>query len=500
MSFAVLTDVTDASGRRLLSTALLDAVLLRDSSTKSMRLAEPCKRAARVLDVNPTVLTALRWLFRDSANPAVGIERPEGEASLPTISRSSSPPSRSRGPWRRPSPYRLSGRHSVMAETAAWQRYRASRRCPRASVGHANRRPLIDLGTPAARFGLNRFRWQVSCSIVRYALHRLSVIIPNYNYGRFLGDAVRSALAVDWPNVEVIVVDDGSTDDSLAVLDEFLGNVILLTQNNAGPRLACNRGFKESSGDAVIFLDSDDMVEPSIAREVAAVWQSNVTKVQVQMRRVDHEGKPRGRVFPNYVNPPDPEQIRHWMTTTSAYPTPPGSGNVYSRRFLERLFPIDERCGDATDSACLAAAPYLGDVITVVKPLVRYRVHDSNRSALLADGHRFAQQIDRARQRELYAQEVSGRGGQQGLPRDLRALRRGRHLLQMRVAELRLRSSEIRPIDGDSRSTMILDSFATVSAPGPESMLYRLCVTAWCLLVLTAPKWMATKLVRLRFR
>jgi cellulose synthase/poly-beta-1,6-N-acetylglucosamine synthase-like glycosyltransferase len=188
-------------------------------------------------------------------------------------------------------------------------------------------------------------------------MQRLSIVLPNYNYGAFIGEAVESALSVDWPDVEVIVVDDGSTDDSLDVLHGFGGRIRVITQENSGPRVACNRGFAESSGDVVIFLDSDDVLAPSIAREVAHVWRPGISKVQVQMRRIDREGSAAGRPFPAYRFTPTPQQIRHWMTTTAAYPTPPGSGNVYSREFLERLFPLDDRCGDATDSAAWLRRP-----------------------------------------------------------------------------------------------------------------------------------------------
>ena len=77
---------------------------------------------------------------------------------------------------------------------------------------------------------------------------RLSVVIPNYNYARYIGRAVSSALAVDWPDVQVVVVDDGSTDESLQVLDPFRSRITVLQQENAGPRVACNRGFAVSTG------------------------------------------------------------------------------------------------------------------------------------------------------------------------------------------------------------------------------------------------------------
>jgi glycosyltransferase involved in cell wall biosynthesis len=325
-------------------------------------------------------------------------------------------------------------------------------------------------------------------------MKRLSIVIPNYNYGAFVGEAVESALAVEWPDVEVIVVDDGSTDDSLGVLRGFGDRIVLVAQENAGPRVACNRGFAESHGDVVIFLDSDDVLEPSIAREVAQVWRPGISKVQVQMRRVDGVGRPQGRPFPTYRFTPTPQQVRRWMAATSAYPTPPGSGNAYAREFLEKLFPLDDRCGDASDSACLAAAPFLGDVVTVPKPLVRYRVHGSNRSGLRGDPRRFTRQIERACQRDRFAREVTGGANADCLP-----LRRGRHLLQMRVAERRVCAGRP-PLPGDRRSRMMWDSIANLFAPGPESAAHRLAVSAWCVATLVAPARVARRLVTWRFR
>lgn len=327
-------------------------------------------------------------------------------------------------------------------------------------------------------------------------MQRLSVIMPNHNYGHFVGDAVRSALAVDWPDVEVIVVDDGSTDDSLEVLSGFGDRITVISQDNAGPRVACNRGYAASTGDAVLFLDSDDMVEPSLAREVARVWRPGISKIQVQMRRIDGAGRAAGQPFPSYRGTPTADQIRHWMSTTGAYPTPPGSGNVYSREFLNRLMPIDDRCGDATDSTVLAAAPYLGDVVTIPRPLVRYRVHGGNRSGLRADPTRLPRQIDRAVLRHRLAREVAGQteAGELGT-----TLRRGRHLLQMRVAAIRMCPGSTTLL-GDTRARLVRDAVTSPFAPGPESAPHRVLVALWSLVALAAPAPAARYLVRRRFR
>lgn len=324
----------------------------------------------------------------------------------------------------------------------------------------------------------------------------MSIVIPNYNYGEFVAGAIESALGVAWPDVEVIVVDDGSTDDSREAIARYADRVTVIEQANAGPREACNAGFAVASGDVVIFLDSDDVLEPTIAEEVAKVWRPGISKVQVQMSRIDAEGRYLGSSFPAFRRTPTPEQVRHWMRTTSAYPTPPGSGNVYDREFLDGLFPIDDRIGDSTDSACLAAAPFLGDVVTIPKPLVRYRMHGNNRSALLADTSRFTRQVDRALRRHLLALDVSG---DSGVAHPLAALFRGRHLLQLRIAERRMIGGPP-PIPGDGGMRMLYDAIRSPFAPGPENVRERILISGWCLVVLTAPSALARRLVESRFR
>lgn len=320
-------------------------------------------------------------------------------------------------------------------------------------------------------------------------------MIPNFNYGRFLGEAVESALAVDWPDVEVIVVDDGSTDDSVEVATTFGSRIRLLQQPNQGPRIACNAGFAESSGALVVFLDSDDMVRPEVGPAIEGAWRPGLSKLQFQMQRVDAAGLPRGRPFPVFRRTPSPDQIRRWMRTTAAYPTPPGSGNVYARAFLEQLFPLDDSCGDASDSACLAAAPFLGDVVTVPHPLFLYRIHGANRSDLTVSPRRFTKQIDRAMQRHAFAQRIDG---QRDRTDGIEPLFRGGRLLEMRIAQLRL-APEPPPLPDDGALRMLRDIPRVLLAPGPEGIRHRVARAVWCVLVLLGPAPMVRRLVYARY-
>lgn len=86
----------------------------------------------------------------------------------------------------------------------------------------------------------------------------VSVIIPTYNRAAFLGAAVESVRAQSWPDVEIVIVDDGSTDDTEAVVSALGAGIRYIKQRNAGPAVARNRGIHETQADLIAFLDTDD--------------------------------------------------------------------------------------------------------------------------------------------------------------------------------------------------------------------------------------------------
>jgi glycosyltransferase involved in cell wall biosynthesis len=91
----------------------------------------------------------------------------------------------------------------------------------------------------------------------------VSVIIPTFNRAGIVTRAIDSVLGQTYRPVEVVVVDDGSTDDTPRVLQAYGDTIVSVVQNNAGPSAARNRGIRESKGDLIGFLDSDDLWLPT---------------------------------------------------------------------------------------------------------------------------------------------------------------------------------------------------------------------------------------------
>lgn len=324
-------------------------------------------------------------------------------------------------------------------------------------------------------------------------MDRLSVVIPNYNYERFVGAAIESALALDWPDVEVIVADDGSTDSSLDVIRRYEPRITVLAGVNSTQRVAVNRALEVVTGDVVIILDSDDVLPPELPQHLARAWTAETSKVQFLMQPIDADGNAAGPKSPRYGG--SPTQLREWMVRTSAYPTPPGSGNAYARWFVDLLAPIDQQTGDFSDSALLAAAPLLGDVIVVPEVSVGYRRHDGNDSNLLRDTARFGREIARARARWQFAMAVAPSVGASESP-----LRRSRELLQLRVAARAARPDDQPVLAGDKWLRMAWDALRSPLHPGPEPVRTRALIAAWSLSTLIAPRHLATRLLEARYR
>lgn len=95
----------------------------------------------------------------------------------------------------------------------------------------------------------------------------VSVITPAYNQGIFLRDTIESVLRQDYPNIELIVLNDGSTDDTEAILKEYTGRIYWETQTNMGQTPTINRGWKLSKGEIITWLNSDDTYYLGAVRE-----------------------------------------------------------------------------------------------------------------------------------------------------------------------------------------------------------------------------------------
>ena len=197
----------------------------------------------------------------------------------------------------------------------------------------------------------------------------ISCIVPVYNGARFVAEALDSILAQSLPPNEIIVVDDGSTDATPAVVDRYARHVTYLRQDNRGPAGARNRGIAMSTGEFLSFLDADDL------------WREN--KLERQLHAL--ESNPAAGICISLVQNFWVEELAHERERLRddrfAQPMP---GHVCQcllarRSAFETVGTFDEskRVSEDSDWFLRAARAGIGKLI-IDEPLVDRRIHQNN--------------------------------------------------------------------------------------------------------------------------
>ena len=209
----------------------------------------------------------------------------------------------------------------------------------------------------------------------------VSILINNYNYGRFLGDAIRSALAQSYTNLEIVVVDDGSTDNSVEAAQAFGDRVHLIVKENGGQASAFNAGFAASRGEILCLLDADDVFLPSKVERIVQLFRQNPEIGWCfENLKLFHDSKPeripRDRYFAaGRVDAR--ESMRRGVFPSNMESA--SSGLSFRRELLARILPMPHAksillCDDYIKTACYALSPGLA----LDEELALQRLHGSN--------------------------------------------------------------------------------------------------------------------------
>ena len=191
----------------------------------------------------------------------------------------------------------------------------------------------------------------------------VSVVVTCHNYGRYVGSAIESALAQTHRPLEVIVVDDGSTDDTRTEVDSFGSSVSYVYQGNQGVIAARNAGIRKVRGEFCVFLDADNLLAPTyVAEALPLLDDQSVAFVYTQM---EYFGREQGvSAFPEF----DAEELTRWNYVDA-------SALIRSAVFREVTFDgyFAEGYEDWDFFLSLVERGYRGRLLD--KPLLRYRKH-----------------------------------------------------------------------------------------------------------------------------
>ena len=205
---------------------------------------------------------------------------------------------------------------------------------------------------------------------------KISIIIPSYNHARFIRQCIDSALVQTYTDAEIVVVDDGSTDETVSILEGYGSRITYVVQENQGTQAARNTAIELSNGEYIALLDSDDVwLSHKLARQAPLLDQNpKVGLVYAQALRIDEQGQTlnRGRSF---GRPPNGERAFEDLLMGDFVPTLTA---VVRRSHLDRPRPFDESLLGAGDWDLWLRMAARHEIVCVEEPLALYRVHGGN--------------------------------------------------------------------------------------------------------------------------
>jgi glycosyltransferase involved in cell wall biosynthesis len=249
----------------------------------------------------------------------------------------------------------------------------------------------------------------------------VSVLIVNYNYSSFLPEAVDSVLAQSYGKYEIVICDDGSTDDSPDIIrsfaDRFPDRVRYRLKNNGGVASALNAAYELASGEILSLLDADDRFSPhKLKRIVDEFTKDESTGLVINsMIKFDAKGDARGLI--PQVGRLDSGWIRDKLLSTGGHWSfAPASGTSLRRECADDIFPIPEQdFRTEADVYILTQAPLRWKVAAIPQPLSYYRLHGGNVTSTLRIDASYARRIISGLERMVHALQESAHAN--GLPK-----------------------------------------------------------------------------------
>jgi glycosyltransferase involved in cell wall biosynthesis len=217
----------------------------------------------------------------------------------------------------------------------------------------------------------------------------VSVVIPSYNHAAYLAEAVGSALAQAQVDLELIVVDDGSTDRSLEILSGFSDpRLRVISQTNQGAHAAINRGLREATGEFLAILNSDDVYDPRRLETVLAAFRASPKAgfAGSHIEVIDSQGRQLGvkhgfqDLSPWQLEAPElsfrsGSDLRAALLTENYWST---TSNFVFRRDLYDLIGEFRPLRFTHDWDFALRAALMAGLVLLPEPLLKYRIHPHN--------------------------------------------------------------------------------------------------------------------------
>ena len=206
----------------------------------------------------------------------------------------------------------------------------------------------------------------------------VSIIIPTYNYAGYLDEAIQSVLNQDYPNVELIVIDDGSTDNTRDVLEKYTGRFYWETQNNMGQASTLNKGWQMSKGEILGRLSADDVLLPNAVSTTTRHLLENPDAV---LAYCDYDLVDEGSSTLQRVIAPE----MHYRDMIAKCVCPPGPGAFFTREAYLAAGPWNNTLNQTLDYEFWLRLGLWGKFLKIPEVLAWFRVHEESQTFAVAD-------------------------------------------------------------------------------------------------------------------
>lgn len=206
---------------------------------------------------------------------------------------------------------------------------------------------------------------------------RVSIITPSYNQGEYIEETIKSILGQTYKNIELIIVDGNSTDNTHQVLDKYknIENVKIIIESDKGQSDAINKGFKLATGELVGWVNSDDLLESNCIEKIVKEYHKNpnVSIIFGDIMLIDSKGKEIKKVSANPIS---------YEYLLNKNPDVNQQGSFYNSKLLKQVNYLDENIHYTMDYDLWLRLLKENDSVSIINEVIaRFRLHNTSKTS-----------------------------------------------------------------------------------------------------------------------